>query len=109
MRWQLYSHSVCWASLCRAARDLEGEVREVYTMVRVIHLVCGVGGGVVLGETHVQLWRSEACFLSDRLRSGQRQRRCIAGWAGLERHVSLKSQPGPRLDYLTLGGTAAAH
>lgn len=38
MCWQLYSHSVCWASLCRAARDLEGEVREVYTMVRVIHL-----------------------------------------------------------------------
>lgn len=34
----MYSHSVCWASLCRAARDLEGEVREVYTMVRVIHL-----------------------------------------------------------------------
>lgn len=35
---QLYSHSVCWASLCKAARYLEGEVREVYTMVRVIHL-----------------------------------------------------------------------
>lgn len=29
---------VCRAQLCRAARNLEREVREVYAMVRVVHL-----------------------------------------------------------------------
>lgn len=41
-------------------------------------------------------------------RRRQRQRR-IAGWVGPERHVSLRSQLGPRLDYLTLGGTNDTH
>lgn len=35
----LCSHSGRWAQLCGAAGDLEGEVGEVHTVVRVVHLV----------------------------------------------------------------------